>query len=108
MWLNFAELQIDKAATRQTQRGPVSAASDIVRQVNIENAMSLTRFASPPILKFCQLTRYAHPSGCLQQSFSAKLRFCPPVQSLFLKNSSEFRREGFDVCAGDGDAMEET
>ena len=27
-------------------------------------------------LKFCKLIRYAHPSGCLQQSFSAALRFC--------------------------------
>ena len=27
-------------------------------------------------LKFGSLIRYAHPSGCQQQSFSAALRFC--------------------------------
>jgi hypothetical protein len=30
------KLRVDKTATRQAQRGPVSAASDIARQVTIE------------------------------------------------------------------------
>ena len=34
-------------------------------------------------LKFGSLIRYAHPSGCQQQSFSAALRFCPNLSSVF-------------------------
>ena len=97
MWLNFAELQIDKAATRQAQRGPVSAASDIARQVTIEKCHVANKICISSHFEILFILSTTPPMSL--EHLTSLSRFP------FLKNSSKLHSERFQIRADNGSPM---